>query len=133
MLIPWGSVVIMAALTTIVTLVLLLIYRLWNKELSVIDSLGQALVGGVGFVVWFGIFNVFSLSSLNQDLPIPLFPISPEDMGCGIMVLLLTFIYGLSGISFSKNNTAQSSWRRFGLIALLLPALVALVSDVYFI
>jgi hypothetical protein len=123
----------MAALTSGITLVLLLIYRLLNKKLSVIDSLGLALAGGLGFVVWFGIFNVFSLSGLNQDLPIPLFPISPEDMGCGITVLLLTFLYYLSGISFSKNNIVKNSWRRFGIIALLLPALVALMIDIYFI
>ncbi len=133
MLIAWGNVFIMAGVTSLVTLLLLQLYSWQRRELSFIHSVGLALVCGAGFVAWFSIFNLFSLSRLDNDLPIPLFPISPEDMGCGITVLLFTLLYGFL-IQFSgKNRVNQNSWWHFGLIAWILPALVALVVDVYFI
>jgi hypothetical protein len=133
MLIEWGNIFAMAGLTSLANLLLLQLYRWQKKNLSFLHSIGLALAGGAGFITWFTIFNTFSLSGLDRDLPVPLFPISPEDMGCGITVLLFTFGYGLLIRAFSKNKRDQNIWQHFGLFAWLIPALVALVIDVYFI
>ncbi len=130
MLIAWGNVFGIAGVSSLVTLLLLQVYRWQHRELSFPHSVGLALVCGAGFIGWFTIFNLFSLSGLNNDIPVPLFPISPEDMGCGITVLLSTLLYGFLS---QKNRANQNIWRQFGLIGWLLPALVALVIDVYFI
>ncbi|HEX2909921.1 MAG TPA: hypothetical protein VH186_03870 [Chloroflexia bacterium] len=133
MLIEWGNIFLWAGIASLVTLLMLQLYRWQKKELSLLHSVGLALVCGLGFVTWFTIFNIFSLSALDRDLPIPLFPISPEDMGCGITVLLFTFSYGVLLSTFRKNKLNQNSWRQFGILAWLIPALVALLLDVYFI
>jgi len=133
MLIPWGNILSMAALTAIVTLVLLQLYRLWKKEVSLAYSLGLTLVCGVGFLGWFAIFNGFSLSSLNQDLPIPLFPISPEDIGCAITVGLLVGLFEWAVSIYRKNKNIPNLGLQAMLFAAALPIMVALIVDVYFI
>lgn len=133
MLISWGNILPMAALSGVITLVLLELYRLWKKELSVVHSIRLALVSAAGFVIWFAIFNTFSLSSLNQDLPIPLFPVSPEDLGCAITVGLLVLLYEWLASFYRKDRKAATSNPRTELFAAFLPIIVALVVDVYFI
>ncbi|HEX2913296.1 MAG TPA: hypothetical protein VH186_21010 [Chloroflexia bacterium] len=133
MLIPWQDIFPVAGLAGVITLALLGVYRLVKKELNLAYSLGLALVCGFGFLLWFALFNGFSLGVLNQDWPIPLFPVSPEDIGCGITVLVLTLLYGLSVAALNRNRRATNSSLAFGVVAWLLPALVALVIDVYLI
>jgi|GEM_PF-1440079 len=133
MLIAWGDILLMAALTAIVTLALLQLYRLWKPELSLPHTLGLTLVCGVGFVVWFAIFNTFSLSGLDKDLPIPLFPISPEDMGCAITVGLLVGLFEWAVSRYLKNKKIPSLGLQTILLAAAIPILVALIVDVYFI
>ena len=133
MLIEWINIFEMAGAATLATLLLLLLAGQRNKQLSFPIMVGLALACGLGFIAWFTIFNTFALSGLDKDLPIPLFPISPEDMGCGITVLLFTLGYGLLIGALSKNKGQRNIWRQFGVIVWLIPALVALVVDVYFI
>jgi len=133
MLIPRGDILLMAALTTIVTLVLLQLYRLWKPEVSLAYSLGLTLVCGVGFVVWFAIFNIFSLSMLDKDLPIPLFPISPEDMGCAITVGLLVGLFEWAVSQYRKNKNIPNLASQVILFVSAIPIIVALIVDVYFI
>lgn len=120
----------MAALSGIVTLVLLQLYRLWRKELSLAHSTGLALIGAIGFLVWFAIFNIFSLSSLNQDLPIPLFPVSPEDLCCTITVGFFVVFYEWFGSLYRKD---QNSKQQAEILAAFLPIIVTLMVDVYLI
>lgn len=133
MLIPWGDILLMAVLTAIVTFVLLQLFRLWKPEVSLAHSLGLTLVCGVGFVVWFTIFNTFSLSVLDRDLPIPLFPISPEDMGCAITVGLLVMLFEWAASGYLKNKNIPKIALQTTLFAAAIPILVALIMDVYFI
>ncbi len=129
MLIGWGNVFLMAGVVSLTTLLLFQLYRWQRRELSFINSVVSALVCGAGFVI----FNFFSLSGLNNDLPIPFFPISPEDMGCGITVLLITLLYGFLIPISANNGSNQTNRWQIRITGWMVPTLVALVIDVYFI
>jgi hypothetical protein len=133
MLIAWGNVFPMAALSGVITLVSLLLYRFGKKELSLPHAFSLALVCGVGFIAWFTIFNTLSLGGLDQDLPIPFFPISPEDIGCAITVGLFVLLYEWLVSLYRKNAKDAGSGQQTELLASILPVIVALVVDVYFI
>jgi hypothetical protein len=67
---------------------------------------------------------------LDHDLPIPLFPISPEDLGCAITVGIFVLLYAWL---YCKGSKVAGVGTRSEILAALLPIVVALVVDVYLI
>ncbi len=92
----WDQIVLAALLASLLVLVILLLFRMRWKVLTIPHVVGLALCAGVGLTVWFFIFNTFSLSSIDFDFPILLFPVSPEDLSCMVVTGVITFIYWLA-------------------------------------
>lgn len=148
MLIAWNQVAIAALLASLLALVILLVFRIrWRTALKLSQVMGLALCAGIGLTLWFIIFNTFALKVLDFDFPIPLFPVSPEDLSCMAVTGLTAYIYvvaskRLSGFGSGENhldNSNQASSEqinnspRLERWVWILPALAALIIDIYFI
>jgi hypothetical protein len=129
MLIAWGDILSMAAVTGASTFILTLIYAFWKKQINLVYLIGLGLVATIGFVTWFIIFNFFSLSSLDHDLPIAFFPVSPEDISCATTVSLVVALYNWLVSLYAKT----SKWQQSKLLVSILAVVATLVVDVYFI
>lgn len=141
----WSQIALAALLASLLALLILLAVRIRWQNLTLPQIAGLTVCAGLGLTIWFLIFNTFSLGWLDFDFPIPLFPVSPEDLGCMLVTGLTTFIYwfaitsllpqrkalahktGLDSRS-TINNTVRLEWWLY-----LLPALASLIIDVYFI
>ena len=129
MLIAWGDIFLMAGVTGVITYVATILYSFWKKELNLAYSTGLGLFAAIGFVCWFTIFNFFSLSSLNHDLPISFFPVSPEDISCAVTVSMVVMVYNW----LVARPSIKLKWQQPKLIVSALAVIVALIVDVYFI
>ncbi len=144
MLIAWNQVAFAALLASLLALIIFLLVRfIWHIP-TLAHVAGLTLCAGFGLTLWFVIFNIFSLGWLDFDFPIPLFPVSPEDLSCMVVTGLTAFIYwqvairlpgqeaalanGNQATSGQTNNPARLQWWVW-----LLPAVAALIIDVYFI
>jgi hypothetical protein len=133
-----------ALLAALLTLILLGFIRLKWLNLPFKYIMGLSVCSGIGFSLWFVIFNVFALTGLDFDWPIPLFPVSPEDLGCALTVGLVTLLYWLVVLrllSSPENISGKGDKSARPVLAeyetrwwlCLLPTLAALIVDVYFI
>lgn len=155
----WDQIALAALLASLLALFFLLLVRFSfrGKTLTLPNIIGLTFCAGLGLTLWFIIFNTFSLQALDFDFPIPLFPVSPEDLSCMGVTGLVSFIYWqLAGTLFQAGNESKSaeinknlpgreekvenvnedyrpSRSRSGGWVWLLPALAALIIDVYFI
>jgi hypothetical protein len=129
MLIAWGDILSMAAVTGVSVFILTLLYSVWKKQINLAYLIGLGLVAAIGFVVWFAIFNFFSLSGLDHDLPIAFFPVSLEDISCAIIVCLVIALYNWLVSLYAKSP----KWQQPKLLVSIIAVVVALVVDVYFI
>jgi hypothetical protein len=145
MLMAWDQIAVAALLASTLALVLLLLFNASWKSLTIPRVAGLTLCAGIGLALWFIIFNIFSLGVLDFDFPIPLFPVSPEDLSCMVLTGLVAFIYWFVVIRLPRqgnpltnesqlaggqiiNNPSRLRWWVW-----VLPALAALVIDIYFI
>lgn len=149
MSIPWDQILLAALLASLLALVVLVLVSFRWKVLTLPQLVGLTLSAGLGLMLWFFIFNVFSLSALDFDFPIPLFPVSPEDLGCLVVTGLVAFIYWsvagrVPGQAMATNSPAPyrpgggpvsntRNFRRLAWWVWVIPALAVLVIDVYFI
>ncbi len=149
MLIAWDQIAVAALLASLLALVLLLLFRVSWKSLTIPHVAGLTLCAGIGLALWFIIFNTFSLGFIDFDFPIPLFPVSPEDLSCMVLTGLVAFIYWFVVVRLPHQgnplthesqaaggqikNTPSRSRSRLRWWVWVLPALAALVIDIYFI
>jgi hypothetical protein len=150
----WDQIALAALLASLLALAFLLLVRFSIRlnAPSLPNVIGLTFCAGLGLTLWFIIFNTFSLQVLDFDFPIPLFPVSPEDLSCMVVTGLVSFIYWqfFSALFLSGNESAEinknlpgrkeevnedyrSSRSRLGRGVWLIPALAALIIDVYFI
>jgi hypothetical protein len=145
MLMAWDQVAIAALLASLLALVLLLLFRIRWKALTLPDVVGLTLCAGFGLTLWFIIFNIFGLKALDFDFPIPLFPVSPEDLSCMVVTGLLAFIYWqivrrlprqrkapINEIQVARERINKNPFRLVWWVWVL-PAIAALIIDIYFI
>lgn len=144
MLIAWDQIIIAALLASLLALLILLVFRTQWKSLTIRRIAGLTLCAGIGLILWFIIFNTFGLKAIDFDFPIPLFPLSPEDLSCMFVTGFLAFVYWFVVENFPgqpKEFTGGNQITErlihnppnFKWWFCLLPALAALIVDIYFI
>jgi hypothetical protein len=92
---PFAHIVLTAAITAVVTLLVLVVRRPRFKMLSLDDCLLVAVVVGISVIVWRSAGNT---GALNND-PIP--PVSPNDVLCP----LVTYLF----IGFKEHNYGKQT------------------------
>lgn len=121
MVLPWSTVAYGAALSAILTAVLVAL-AVRPRRPVVIAAAALAAAGGPA--AWNAILNTVHAPEFFTDAPIPMFPISWQDTGSGVFTL------ALAALMLGLGPLAAAPGRQVALTALL-AGVGALLVDIY--